>query len=116
LDSLAPAETTGEDSRRDGTFDAVLFSSGNNIAIDLEAITQAYREALAFYRTRKDVLAAVLEAAGYDAAVRAAGKRSARVSYAARRTCCVPSRRPAGPRPTWTRKPPPRSSTGAVSG
>jgi TetR/AcrR family transcriptional regulator, ethionamide resistance regulator len=43
----------------------------SDVAVDLEAITQAYRDGLAFYRERKHLLAAVLEVAGYDSEVRA---------------------------------------------
>ncbi|MFK3979676.1 TetR/AcrR family transcriptional regulator [Micromonospora sp. NPDC050397] len=48
------------------------FEATSDTPIDLEAITQAYRESIAFFRERKHVMAAIFEVAGYDEAVRQA--------------------------------------------
>lgn len=49
-----------------------MLDATNETPIDLEAITQAYRDGLVFFRARRHVIAAVLEVAGYDPAVRSA--------------------------------------------
>ena len=54
------------------TLGAGVLEATNETPIDLEAITQAYRDGLVFFRARRHVIAAVLEVAGYDSAVRAA--------------------------------------------
>ncbi|NMO55895.1 TetR/AcrR family transcriptional regulator [Actinoplanes sp. TBRC 11911] len=48
------------------------WESSEGTPVDLEAITEAYRTGIAFFRERKLVLAAVLEAAAYDPEVGAA--------------------------------------------
>jgi AcrR family transcriptional regulator len=54
------------------TLGAASIEASDDTPIDLEALTQAYRGSLAFFRERKHVMAAVLEVAGYDTAVRQA--------------------------------------------
>jgi AcrR family transcriptional regulator len=49
-----------------------MLAATDDTPVELEAITQAYRDGLVFFRARRHVMAAVLEVAGYDPAVRAA--------------------------------------------
>ena len=51
---------------------AAAIEDTNDTPIDLDAITEAYRAEIAFFRERRQVLASVLEVAGYDPDVRKA--------------------------------------------